>query len=369
MPHDAHSGFRDKVWLSTMLVGFTFIFFNPWLANFFTPDTAEQLLTSAPTQSSRWRENFSVYFISIALEAAPFMILGTLVSALIERFVPAGFLPRMAQKLGILGIPAMVLAAPLFPICECGVVPVARRLLKKGLPLSHTIAYLLAAPIFNPVVLMGTWLAFFKDPIYPFLRGLGGISVAIFVALLFLRYRDALRPGAIRVDRPGEIPIHSHQAQKPKRFGLASLMSIWRDLAYHVRHDFLEIAPYFLFGVFVASCMKTFIPQGMLFQWGGEPVLGPALMMVAAFVMSLCSEADAFLAASFVEFDVIGHMAFLVLGPMLDIKLILMYSAIFKARFIALFSLAITVGVVLYLIFIDKILWDKMDMIMGGVPL
>ncbi|WP_041641324.1 permease [Magnetococcus marinus] len=359
---------KDKLFLSLLLVGFVAIFFNPWVSALLAPNTAEQLLNGDFSQVNRWRENFSAYFIAITLEAVPFMIMGTLASALIELFVPAGFLPKMAKKLGILGVPAVVLAAPLFPICECGVVPVARRLLKKGLPLSHTIAYLLAAPIFNPVVLLGTWLAFYKDPIYPILRGAGGIFVALLVAFAFYGYsrrRALLNADAFSQPAYPIIPIQPHVPTVPTS-RLNRLSTIWRDLAFHVREDFLEIAPYFLFGVFLASCMKTFIPQEALFQWGGHAILGPAIMMVAAFVMSLCSEADAFLAASFVEFDVVSHMAFLVLGPMLDIKLIIMYSSLLRGRFIALLSLAVVVGTTLYLIFMDRVLWGYLDLLLGG---
>ncbi|MEG3641004.1 permease [Magnetococcus sp. PR-3] len=366
MSHSHSTITQDKLFLSLLLVGFVALFFNPWLSTLLAPDAAEQILSGQSSQGNRWRENFSTYFIAITLEAAPFMIMGTLASALIELFVPAGFLPNMAKRLGFLGIPAVVLASPLFPICECGVVPVARRLLKKGLPLPHTLAYLLAAPIFNPVVLMGTWLAFYKDPIYPMLRGLGGVMVAIVVALLFYHYgrrRALIHAEAFEPAPATLIPIEIAQKKRslPQR-----LAGIWRDLAFHVREDFLEITPYFLFGVFLASCMKTFIPQESLFQWGGDPLVGPAIMMAAAFVMSLCSEADAFLAASFVEFDVVSHMAFLVLGPMLDIKLLLMYSALFRARFIVLFSLAIILATSLFLLFMDKVLWGQLDLLMGG---
>ncbi|MBF0625257.1 MAG: permease [Magnetococcales bacterium] len=328
---------RQRWVLSATLLLFVAGFFYLPTLEIFQPNVTDQLFNEsiAPV---RWRENFTSYFISIVLEAAPYMVLGAFLSGLIEILVPSQWLPDMARRLGRLGIPAVVLLAPLFPICECGVVMVARRLLRKGLPMGHTIAYLLAAPILNPVVLGGTWLAFFRDPLYPLMRGAGAFFIAIALGLLLHRpfTRNALREGWRGVDHPDH--------------GLAGQgwLERGRHLLEHVRTDFLDMGLYFLFGVFLASCLKTFVDWEWLDQLGGGPFTGPLAMMGAAFVMSLCSEADAFVAASFIEFDMYAHTAFLVLGPMIDIKLLLMYQSLFRTRHIALFALAVVTAVSLY---------------------
>ncbi|MBA3939175.1 MAG: permease, partial [Planctomycetes bacterium] len=127
-----------------------------------------------------WHDSFTTYFIAIVLESVPYILIGSLVGGLIEVFLPATVLPRLVARLGILGIPVTALAAPAFPACECGVLAVARGLMRKGLPLPHTITYLLAGPILNPTVLFTTWLAF-RDhgALYPVLRACGALVVAV----------------------------------------------------------------------------------------------------------------------------------------------------------------------------------------------
>ncbi|MBF0188330.1 MAG: permease [Magnetococcales bacterium] len=338
--------------LTLFLSGF---FLIPW-EQLFTTSVADRIMTAAPDYSKMWRENFATYFISITLEAAPYMILGAFLAALIETFLPPEIIPRLVKRFGFWGIPMVALLAPIFPICECGVVIIARRLFRKGLPLPHTLTYLLAAPIINPIVLFGTWIAFYQNITYPIMRGLGGFLVAVTIGLLFYRFsvRKALTDDAAREHLPAanpiSIPIVESNASKPdENSGKRGIWNRIHQILFHVREDFLAMGIYFLFGVFIASCMKTFVPAEQLFELGAGTFTGPGVMMVAAFVLSLCSEADAFLAASFIEFDMFAHMAFLVYGPMLDIKLLLMYRVLFRPKFIGLFALAVTVGVALYI--------------------
>ena len=130
-----------------------------------------------------WHGSFATYVHAIILEAFPYLLLGTLLAGLIEWLLPEDLLPRLSRRLGIFGMPAIIALAPLTPVCECGVVPIARSLLGKGLPLPHTVAFLLAAPILNPTVILTTWLAF-QDWRYPVLRVLGAIIVALAVGAL-----------------------------------------------------------------------------------------------------------------------------------------------------------------------------------------
>ena len=341
----------DEKWiLSSLLLIFSAAFFLPAVFDIFSPSVPEQVMQSlAAPATLKWRENFATYFISITLEAAPFMIIGAFVAALIEILVPNDTLPRLFGKLGFLGIPAVILVSPIFPICECGVIIIGRKLLQKGMPLPHVISYLLAAPILNPVVLGGTYIAFYQDYFYPMLRGLGGVSVALMAGIFFLFIRRdwALKQGISDFSKQSD-HTHNHEGgccDEESKQNPTGFLSKIEHLFVHVRRDFLEMGIYFLFGVFLASTMKTFIGNEQLSLLGDGPFTGPATMMFMAFVMSLCSEADAFLAASFVEFDMFSQMGFLVLGPMLDIKLLVMYRSIFTTRFIMLLA-----GVIIFLV-------------------
>lgn len=331
-----------------------------------------------PGPASAWQSTFSAYFISIVLQSIPYMLLGALISGVMEQLLPSSLLPALVRRLGPLGLPAIALLAPIFPTCECGVVSIGRSLLRKGLPVPHTLTYLLAAPILNPTVLFTTWLAF-RDWRYPLLRAAGGLLVALAVGLVFSRLRSAqvLLAGiaplsdADGANTPGGAISFSggltlRRLQAPRRLSEAfssteagaavspavqvhssrrGLASRLRQLGQHVSHDFLEMSSFFLLGVFIASLLKTFIPSAFLTSLGAGPVSGPLVMGTLALVLSLCAEADAYPAASFVQFSLPAHMAFLVLGPMLDIKLLLMYRGIFRGRFILLFAGAILIGV------------------------
>lgn len=317
-----------------------------------------------------WQGRFSAYFVSIVLQSAPYMLLGALIAGTMERFLPQSWLPGAAARLGLPGIPAAALLAPLFPSCECGIVSVGRTLLRKGLPLPHTLAYLLAGPILNPVVMLSTWQAF-HDWRYPVLRAVGGFIVASLAGLLLRRvplefaFRpqflaglgQGLPPAAPVQPTPRRLefspvlnPLGANAAAtlaNPPRRARQRLAGLRQVLA-HVRVDFLEMSVYFLFGVFIASAMKTFIPSSALEQLAHGLFSGPLAMMLTAFGLSLCSEADAFAAASFTEFSLHSKLAFLVLGPMLDIKLLMMYRSMFRSRFVAALAGCITLLVLAF---------------------
>ena len=310
--------------------------------------------------AAAWQSSFATYVHAIVLEAFPWLLIGSLLAGLIEWLLPADLLPRLARRLGPWGLPAMVALAPLTPVCECGVLPVARSLLGKGLPLPHTIAFLLAAPILNPTVILTTWLAF-QDWRFPLLRVVGAVLVACTVGALVWRLSPRSVLVAALVPMPA-IPRLTGLARRAERALFAktrpaqavlvaapvvrpAVLSVRRRLgalSSQVLDHFLDMAGYFLAGVFIAAAMKTFLGTH-LDAVAGSTVLAPLAMMGTAFVLSLCAEADAFVAASFTEFDLPAKLAFLVFGPMFDIKLLLMYLQVFTARFIVLLSVVLTV--------------------------
>lgn len=318
------------------------------------------VLTFPPlAERAPWHGSFATYVHAIVLEAFPYLLLGSLLAGIIEWVLPPDLLPRLARRLGPLGLPATIAMAPLMPVCECGVLPVARSLLGKGLPLPHTVAFLLAAPILNPTVLLTTFLAF-QDWRYPALRALGAVVVALAVGALVWRLGarfvlvGSLQPAPV-MPRLGGIMRQSGKATFAKSKLVSAVLApapaapralTVREriggLSRHVIDHFLDMAGYFLIGVFIAAAMKTFLGTH-LDQLGDGALVAPLAMMGTAFILSLCAEADAFVCASFVEFDLPAKIAFLVFGPMFDIKLLLMYRTVFTARFILLLAVALVV--------------------------
>ncbi len=289
------------------------------------------------------RATLAITFLSIVLEAAPFMLLGSCISGLIEAFLSRerlmAFLPRQQRR-------TLFVAAALglvFPICECAVIPVVRRLLKKGAPLHAAIAYLVAAPIVNPIVFLSTGIAYNGQWRIALLRLALGYGVAVIaggmVARLFREPTQMLLSGE---GAEGCGCAHCHHEN----------VSIWRRLEHAFEHaaaDFFDVGRFLIFGAFLAACAHALLSRSFFESYTSWPVVAIPLMMGLAICLNLCSEADAFVAASFrsIGLPFSAQMAFMVLGPVCDLKLVAMYHALFRKRFIVFMMSLLVLLVVL----------------------
>jgi uncharacterized protein len=274
--------------------------------------------------------DFSYSFLSILFEGIPFILFGTLLSGVIDQFLPARVMTRLIPRNPAAGICVSALMGLVFPICECGIVPVIRRLVAKGLPVSSAVAYMLAAPIVNPITAISTYAAF---------RGQGPeeittlrLSLGFFVAalagfaVLNLPLRSVLKKSVL--DQCGDVDSHSLTPHAPFTRRLASAM-------HSGTRDFLDVAVYFVLGVAVTSLFGTSINQEIFLPLALNETLAIPAMMTLAGLLSLCSSSDAFIAATFVSFPAVAKLAFLVIGPMVDLKLLFVYSLVFTRRFVA----------------------------------
>lgn len=281
---------------------------------------------------------FATRFLGIFIEAAPFLLLGTLASGLIEAFVTADDIARLVPRNKVGATVTGAFLGFLFPVCECGVVPVVRRLFMKGLPMSVGVTFLLAAPVVNPVVLVSTYVAFGGGSIL-IGRFVLTILVAVIVGLVFAlaaRPQDVLRPRTLAPVMGGSIDV------LPRRRSLAEGLGAAFRLA---GDEFFEMGRYLIIGTALAATMQTFVSQDVLLALGRGPVISVLVMQGLAFLLSVCSTVDSFLALAFAGTFTTGSiLAFLVFGPMVDIKSTLMFAGIFKGR------------VVLYLILLPALL-------------
>jgi hypothetical protein len=273
---------------------------------------------------------FSTRFLGIFIEAAPFLLLGTLASGLIDAFVTPDDIAHFVPRNKVAATAAGAFLGFLFPVCECGVVPVVRRLFNKGLPMSVGVAFLLAAPVINPVVLVSTLVAFGAGPVL-YGRFLIAILVAVTVGLVFAlsaKPQDVLRPTSLASVMGGSaseiIPLRPRR--KPLGAGLRAAFRLAAD-------EFFEMGRYMIIGTIVAAAMQTFISQEFLLALGRGPVISVWAMQGLAFILSVCSTVDAFLALAFTGTFTTGSiLAFLTFGPMVDIKSTLMFAGVFKGR-------------------------------------
>ncbi|MDQ4125779.1 MAG: permease [Actinomycetota bacterium] len=265
-------------------------------------------------------QNFLLVFSSLLIEAVPFVLLGAVVSAAIEVFVPGRFFEKLTDLPRPLQLPAAAMTGFAFPVCECGSVPVARRLAAKGLSPAAAVTFMLAAPILNPVVLASTFVAYRgRDVMWPMILGRAGLGLVAAVAVGWVVANKT--KGELLRPRPGDHE-HHHEGET-------------RSAAFfaHLSGDFVFMGRYLVLGAVVAAALQTFVPQSVIGSVAGTPVVDLLAMMALAFVLSLCSESDAFVAASFVQFGAGAQLAFLVFGPMVDTKLGFLYSATFTRGF------------------------------------
>jgi uncharacterized protein len=268
-----------------------------------------------------WLRAALVVFGSLVIQAVPFVLVGAAAAALIEVFVPIGAFERISRLPRPLRLPAAGLAGVLLPICECGSVPIARRLIHRGLDPASAFTFMLAAPVVNPVVIASTFYAFRgRDTLWTMVLGRTGlgllVAMAVGWALGTLRKEQVLRP----VDDQDR--VESLELGKPE--------ARWRRFFVHLADDFLFMGGYLLLGASVAAIVQTFLPQAILERIGGTPVVDIVLMMAIASLLSLCSESDAFIAASFTQFGPSALLGFLVFGPMVDLKLGALYTGSFR---------------------------------------
>lgn len=255
-------------------------------------------------------QSFATIFLGIFIEAVPFLLAGTLVSGLLDVFVSEEQLRRFVPGKGIQAVVSGVLLGLFFPVCECGVVPVTRRLFQKGVPLSAGIASTWAAFGFGRVLLGRVFLA---------------VGIAGLVGLVF-----SLHP------RPEEVMVRAQAGtfvHQDVRQGL--LTAAYRALLI-AGEEFFEMGRYLVVGALLAAAMQTMVPQAVILSIGQGPVSSAVVMLVLAFVLSVCSTVDAFLALAFAgSFTAASILAFLVFGPMVDIKSTLMFLGVFKRRVVA----------------------------------
>jgi len=284
---------------------------------------------------------FKTMLIGILLEALPFLLLGVAVSAFVQAFVSENTLRRLIPDHPLGGIAAACLLCLLFPLCECGIVPIVRRLMAKGLPVYIGTIFLLVGPIFNPIVYAATMTAFRVNPNMGYLRMGFGLFTGCLVSLIIyaIKFKSPLK--LTRAQMLTGNPDGEELADRPLSLNERAAQGIT-----HAGHEFFEMGKYLLLGSVLTAAIQTGIPRTVMAGIGHNPLTSSLLMMGLAYVMSLCSTSDAFVAASFAgTIPASALLAFLVLGPMLDFKSTLMMLSVFRTKFVLLLAALIILTV------------------------
>ena len=292
----------------------------------------------------------SVIFLSIVIEALPFVLLGCLISGALQVFLTPERVTKILPKNKLASIAMGCGLGVFFPSCECGIVPIVNQFVKKDVPVYTAFAFMLTAPIVNPIVIFSTFIAFGNSAKFAFLRVLGSLLVAMVVGvwLAYFSKQEILKTQLITASEDthqGHHHGHAHDTGSEKRKWSHQI----RHLLQHNIDEFFDTGRYLIIGGLIAAAMQTYLPTGMMLTLGSTKFLAVLVMLVLALTMSLCSEADAFIGSSLLSLFGAGPVVgFLVFGPMVDIKNLLMMKRYFTGRFIATMVGLIAVVVSIY---------------------
>jgi uncharacterized membrane protein YraQ (UPF0718 family) len=269
---------------------------------------------SAPVMQS-----WMTVFVAVVVQALPFLVLGVLLSAAIAVFVPASFFARALPSRPALAVPVAGMAGAILPGCECASVPVAGALVRRGVTPAAAIAFLLSAPAINPIVLTATAVAFPRNPEMVLGRFAASLLVACVMGWLWQRLG---RTDWLRLPEKGHYDGESKGA------------AFWGS----VRHDVMHAGGFLVLGAMAAATLKAVAPASWLRTAADNPVVSILALAILAVLLSICSEADAFVAASLTQFSLTAKLAFLVVGPMIDLKLFAMQAGTFGRGFAMRFA-------------------------------
>lgn len=250
------------------------------------------------------------------MEALPFILLGSLVSSLIHIYVSDEQVLKKIPKSVSGQIFSGIFLAFFIPSCECGIVPVVKRLNAKGVPAPMAAAYMVSSPVVNPVVMLSTYAGFRYSAEMTVSRFVIAVITAVAVGFLFSIVKN---------------PFIA--TEKPDHSGCSCCCghgSRFTQILTHAREDFVQTLAYLIIGAGFAGAFHVLMPQNLIMSLSGSGALSIAVMMLFAVILSVCSEADSFVASSFVHFSPASMLGFVNIGPVFDLKLMMMYTAVMR---------------------------------------
>lgn len=282
-------------------------------------------------------QSWITIFLAVVVQATPFLVLGVLISGAIAAAIPPGWLARALPERAVLAVPMAGIAGVALPGCECGSVPIAGRLVAGGASPPAAMAFLLSAPAINPVVMVATAVAFPGQPKVWMARFVASLITAVTVGLLWSKLgREAWHSKARRRVTVGE--------------------NKWGTFVATVQHDFLHAGGFLIIGGVTAASLQTLVPRSALESLGGAGIASVVALSALAFILAICSEADAFVAAGLHQFSMTARLAFMVVGPAVDVKLVSLQAGTFGRAFAARFAPLTFVVAVAAAIVVGKVL-------------
>lgn len=303
---------------------------------------------SMPVPDMDQIQTFKTMLISIVLEALPYILIGVFVSSLMQLFVSEKWISRFCPQNPVLGILFACLLGIIFPICECGMIPIVRRLMVMGMPLYIGVVFILVGPTVNPVVYASTYQAFRLQPEILYSRMGLALVVGFIIGLIIYTFRsgNSLKYTKVIPQSSQSDSTHKHTGNK-----FLSMMD-------HAANEFFDMGKYLIIGSILTAAIQSFVPRDFLVQLGQGEVGSHLFMMAFAFILSICSTSDAFVASSFLHtFSASSIVSFLVFGAMVDFKSTLMLLSVFTKRFVIRLVTLVSITVLVLSIMLGEIIF------------
>ena len=291
-------------------------------------------------------KDIAIIFMSIFFESFPFLLLGALISSIIETFVSNDTMARIIPKNKVLGSIVGICLGFFLPACDCAVIPVAKRLIKKKVPINVAVSFMLASPIINPVVILSTYHAFYKtNPDIFWLRLMLGVLISLVIGIILgilFNKKDIV----INHEDSDECCCHEHDecdcdCEEHKNYFLS--------IINHTALDLFEVVKYLMFGALIASIIQVALPRNILVMFNDNHILSVIALMLFAYLVSLCSTSDSFVGKSLLSsFSKSSIIAYLLLGPMIDIKNTIVLFGNYKKSFV--FSLISLIFICIFIV-------------------
>jgi uncharacterized membrane protein YraQ (UPF0718 family) len=322
-------------------------------------------------------KNFIITFTSILYEALPFIVFGAVIAGIVEELIPQRLIARLIPRNRVLAIAIGGLLGLPSPMCDCGILVVVRRLLRKGVPLSCCVCYLLAGPIINVVTMLSTRVAFnkmeeLKDSSGQLTYQIGGTGMMLlrvgmgylvaFVTGLIIEWQYR-KHGPKKLLTPLAVPVGKTELTEDVENGKEeanprTFFQRLNSITETALHDFVDVMVFVVLGALLAALGRLLLKDELETLSRSYPVFAIGIMMILAVVLCICSQADAFVAASFITLRPASKLAFLVLGPMLDFKLYAMYTRVFRPRLIWTVVTCVVVQVFVYSL-LTHLIWEN----------
>ena len=306
-------------------------------------------------------KNISIIFTSIFFESLPFILLGSIISSIIETYVQNETIAKLIPKNKVLASFVGIFLGFFIPACDCAVIPVSKRLLKKKVPIHVAVSFMLASPIINPVVLLSTYYAFFnKNPDIFWLRIILGIAIAftvgIIIGILF-KDKDVLKDGVIDDNHNHDHDHHHHHSCSCHNCQIKShehnLKNDFLSIVKHTSIDFFEVVKFLMIGALITSMIQSLLPRNILLVFNDNKILSVITLMIFAYLISLCSTSDSFIGKSLLSsFPKSSVVSYLLLGPMIDIKNTFVLLGNYNKKFVITLISLIFVVIFIYSIFV-----------------